>query len=50
MIFDVRHAFTQLRFMEAYVAENFPAAHQSMGAVVALWVTALLPVGQGAGA
>lgn len=50
MIFDGRHAFAQRVFREAYVEANFRAAHQSMGAVVSLPLSALPPVGQGADA
>jgi hypothetical protein len=48
MIFDPRHAFAQRMFRIAYVAPNFRAAHQSMGAVVAFASSGFPPVGQGA--
>ena len=50
MNFDGRHAIAQGTFSNAYVAANFPARRQSMEAVVALPMSALPPVRQGASA
>jgi hypothetical protein len=54
-IFDLGHKRRQLRFSRAYVAANFPAINQSMGAVPvagllpeAPLVSAFLPIRHGA--